>query len=59
MRQAEEERRQGALSTYLGFIPSKTLHEYAEFLRTYMEAAKAAAVNALAEEYRNAQFQIF
>jgi hypothetical protein len=53
-----QERRQGALSTYLGFIPGRTLHEYAEFLPTSQEAAKAAEVDAL-EEHGNAQFSNF
>jgi hypothetical protein len=59
MRNAAVEMSHGASSTYLGFRADKTLQEYAAFLRSSGDAAKATKVDTVANQFHAMQMWKF
>jgi hypothetical protein len=55
LRQAEVAVERGDSSTYLGFMPDQSLHEYAAFLRRSGAADSATKADTLANAYRDIQ----
>ncbi len=51
MRRAEAEMSHGVKSIFLGFRPDDTLHQYAAFLRSSGDSAKAAQIDKVTDQY--------